>query len=142
MIFKHTLFLVALATSSSAYSANWQTLKVPGYVGNNIFQLDRASILKRGAVVQAWTRVIHPERFSVDSDSVLTARVVLELREINCSQRTETSKRVFFVYDLNDSTVMKERGPREPEDIVPGSGGEVVFAAVCRSTSGKRSAIR
>ncbi|MBI3231330.1 MAG: hypothetical protein HYZ45_14550 [Burkholderiales bacterium] len=54
---------------------------------------------------------------------------------LNCTARTETTKRVLYLADDDPNSKLIERGPFEVNDIIPDSPQELLLNKLC---SGKK----
>jgi len=114
----------------SSYAADWQPLGKKGQ-SSEILELDRSSIVRNGPVVSVWTRIVHKEEFEIPGAPALRARVVASLTDYNCKLRTETTRRIVFLFSTENPAVMAERGPYDPADIIPDTPRDRVFSMVC-----------
>ena len=123
--------LLAFLACATAHAADWEIVKTPSTGGAGYLQLDRSSIVRKGKLVRVWTRSVYYNDFPIPDAPPLRSRVVAALTEIDCSERTETTKRVLYLSDDESPMTLAERGPYPTTDIVPTTPKEKLFAMVC-----------
>lgn len=117
--------------ADSLKKTRWELLKPPSTTG--YLHLDRASIVRNGQTVRVWTKAYYHKEIpiSFSDPNSLRTRLVAALTEINCSERTETIKRILYLSDDEAQMILDSKGPFATEDILPGSTGELKFMKVC-----------
>lgn len=122
---------VALLATSAPFAADWALIRgseqgAPGYL-----QIDRATITRERSTVSFWRRAVYANPFEIPGTKGLKARVVVSHSVLDCANRTETTRKVFYLSDDKSQVRLAERGPYGPDDVIPGTPPEEVFEFVC-----------
>jgi len=102
--------------------------------GGGGLQVDQTSIVRNGAMVRVWTRAVYREPFAL-TESPTLAKTVLALREVHCTQRTDSMRQVIFLAENGEQIALAGKEfPYEAKSIVPGDVMEDVLKFACSSS--------
>jgi len=97
-------------------------------------QVDQTSLVRNGAMVRVWTRAVYREPLAL-TESPIPAKTVLALREVHCTQRTDSMRQVIFLAENGEQIALAGKEfPYEAKSIVPGDVMEDVLKIACSSS--------
>lgn len=116
-----------------AIAADWELVRGPAHGAPGYLQIDRATISREGTSVSFWQRAVYPQPLDIPGSPGLKSRVIVSQKIIDCSKRVETLRKVVYLSDDSSQLRLAERGPYEPDDVIPGTPAEEVLELMCNS---------